>query len=72
VDEVDLGFAPVEHIGESTVTWPGTPLVAVLDERSAVIAGRSGAEVAGHWSTSPVFVATARAVLGAFGAGGRS
>ncbi len=71
IDDVDLGFAAVERVAEGAVSWPGAPLVAVLDDRSAVIAGRSGAEVAGHWSTAPVFVATARAVLGAFGAGGK-
>jgi sugar-specific transcriptional regulator TrmB len=68
MESVELGFASVEVLPDRGLSWPGAPLVAVMDERSALIAGRSGAEVAGHWSTSPVFVATARAVLGAFGA----
>jgi sugar-specific transcriptional regulator TrmB len=66
-DQVELGFADVEVLPDRGIAWPGAPLVAIVDERSALIAARSGAEVTGHWSTSPVFVATARAVLGAFG-----
>ena len=68
MDQVELGVAPVEVLPDRGLAWPGAPLVAVLDERSALIAARNGAEVSGHWSTSPVFVATARVVLGAFGA----
>lgn len=67
MDPVELGFASVEVLPDRGLAWPGAPLVAVVDERSALIAARSGAEVSGHWSTSPVFVATARVVLGAFG-----
>jgi sugar-specific transcriptional regulator TrmB len=67
MDQVELGFAEVEALPDRGLVWPGAPLVAIVDERSALIAARSGAEVTGHWSTSPVFVATARAVLGAFG-----
>lgn len=67
MDPVELGFASVEVLADRGLAWPGAPLVAVVDERSALIAARSGAEVSGHWSTSPVFVATARVVLGAFG-----
>ena len=67
MDQVELGFADVEVLPDRGLAWPGAPLVAIVDDRSALIAARSGAEVTGHWSTSPVFVATARAVLGAFG-----
>jgi sugar-specific transcriptional regulator TrmB len=67
MDPVELGFASVEVLPDRGLAWPGAPLIAVVDERSALIAARSGAEVSGHWSTSPVFVATARVVLGAFG-----
>jgi hypothetical protein len=67
MDPVELGFASVEVLPDRGLAWPGAPLVAIVDDRSALIAARSGAEVTGHWSTSPVFVATARAVLGAFG-----
>lgn len=48
--------------------WPGEALVALVDDRSAVLAARQGGEVRGHWSTSPVLVAAARAVLRATGA----
>ena len=67
MDPVELGFASVEVLPDRGLPWPGAPLVAMVDERSALIAARNGAEVSGHWSTSPVFVATARVVLGAFG-----
>lgn len=67
MDAVELGFASVAVLPDRGLSWPGAPLVAVMDERSALVAGRSGTEVAGHWSTSPVFVATAHALLGAFG-----
>jgi hypothetical protein len=70
MDQVELGFVEVATLPDRGLPWPGAPLIAVIDDRSALVAGRSGAQVAGHWSTSPVFVATARAVLGAFGAGG--
>jgi hypothetical protein len=66
MDTVELGFASVEVLPDRGIAWPGAPLIAVVDDRSALIAARSGAEVSGHWSTSPVFVATARVLLGAF------
>ena len=65
-EPVELSFAPVESLGARTLPWPGTPLIAVLDERSALVAARSGGDVAGHWSTSPVFVASARLLLDRF------
>ncbi len=43
-----------------TSGWPGMPVIAVVDDRSAVLAYRSGADVQGHWSTAPAFVAGAR------------
>ena len=58
---VELGFAPVRQIGPGN--WPGEPLLAVVDERAAVIGSRNGPDVRGHWSTSPSFVAAARRTL---------
>jgi len=40
--------------------WPGVPLVAIVDDRSAVMAGREGIGIQGHWSTARTFVAAAR------------
>ncbi|HEX5385598.1 MAG TPA: helix-turn-helix domain-containing protein [Gemmatimonadales bacterium] len=40
--------------------WPGTPIVCIVDERSAVLAYRKDSDVHGHWSTAPAFVASAR------------
>ena len=39
--------------------WPGTPFIAVIDGRSALLAVRIGAEVRGTWSGSDVLVASA-------------
>jgi HTH-type transcriptional regulator, sugar sensing transcriptional regulator len=57
--QVQLPFVRVEAIPAGH-DWPGLPLVAVLDGASAVIAARDGAEVLGHWSSAPPFVAAAR------------
>lgn len=62
---VDLPMAPVEPIPPGH-EWPGIPLIAVVDNRSAVIATRQGAHVQGHWSTAPTFVAAARLALAHF------
>jgi sugar-specific transcriptional regulator TrmB len=56
---VDLGFAEVRVVSDSQ-GWPGMPIIAVVDERSAILASRSGGDVRGHWSTAPAFVAGAR------------
>jgi sugar-specific transcriptional regulator TrmB len=55
-----LDFADVEAVTVPESAWPGTPLIAVVDVRSAVIAARRGPEVSGHWSTAASFVAAAR------------
>lgn len=55
----ELGFVDVELLTDSG-GWPGMPILAVVDNRSAVMASRSGSEVRGHWSTAPAFVASAR------------
>ncbi len=56
---VQLPFARVEAI-PSGYEWPGLPIVAVLDEISAVIGSRGPTDVLGHWSSAPSFVAAAR------------
>jgi hypothetical protein len=58
----DFGFAEVEVISEGH-EWPGMPIIAVVDERSAFIGSREGNEVRGHWSTAPTLVAAARLAL---------
>jgi HTH-type transcriptional regulator, sugar sensing transcriptional regulator len=65
-EPVELPFANVTaaHPGHH---WPGQPLVAVIDDKSAVMASRSGAEVRGHWSTAPAFVAAAALAFERFG-----
>ena len=60
---VELGFTTVEQIAIETDLWPGMPIILVVDDRSAILASRNGAEVRGHWSTAPTFVAGARLAL---------
>lgn len=57
-----LDFSQVMRVDVPDAAWPGTPLVAVVDSRSAVIAARRGPDVSGHWSTAPAFIAAARLV----------
>jgi sugar-specific transcriptional regulator TrmB len=64
---VDLDFARVDVVsGEHS--WPGMPIIAVVDDRSAVIGARNGNDVQGHWSTAPTFIAAARLALERFSA----
>jgi sugar-specific transcriptional regulator TrmB len=62
---VELGFSSVIPVSQRS-DWPGMPIIAVVDGRSAVIASREGAHVRGHWSTAPAFVAAARLALERF------
>jgi len=64
---VELGFAPVELVSGDH-GWPGMPIIAVVDDHSAILGFRQGNEVRGHWSTAPAFVAAARLALEQFGA----
>jgi len=57
-----LDFADVTRLG-AVDGWPGTPVLAVVDDRSAVLAARRGAEIEGHWSTMPTLVAAARLAI---------
>jgi len=59
---VDLGFHPVAVIPEGH-SWPGMPIISVVDDRSAILGSRQGSEVRGHWSTAPALVAAARLAL---------
>jgi len=42
------------------------PIIAVFDERNAIIGARSSQEVSGHWSSAPSFVAAAALALAQF------
>jgi sugar-specific transcriptional regulator TrmB len=63
---VELAFAPVEVVPDGGLGWPGMPIIAVVDDRSALVAGRQGSDVRGHWSAAPSFVAAARLALDRF------
>jgi hypothetical protein len=60
-------YAHVELVS-GDLSWPGMPIIAVVDDRSAIVGFRQGNEVRGHWSTAPAFVAAARLALERFGA----
>ena len=60
--QVTLDFAPVHAIPIAS-GWPGLPVVAIVDDRSALLASRNGNEVHGQWSTAATFVAAARIVF---------
>jgi sugar-specific transcriptional regulator TrmB len=62
---VDLGFAVVEVVSVAH-SWPGTPIISVVDDRSAILAARQGTDVRGHWSNAPAFVAGSRLALEGF------
>ncbi len=53
---VTIEFGNVTQLTERN-GWPGEPVIAVIDERVAVLATRDGERFAGHWSTGPAFVA---------------
>lgn len=59
---VDLDFIRVAAT-PSGHAWPGMPIIAVVDDATALIAARQGNDVQGHWSGSPSFVAAARLTL---------
>jgi sugar-specific transcriptional regulator TrmB len=63
---VELGFVPIEVVAADAHGWPGMPIILVVDDRSAVLASRSGNDVRGHWSTAASFVAGARLALERF------
>src|SRR3954467_11081526 len=44
---VDVGTVSLDH------GWPGTPVIAVVDERTAIVGSRQDSEVRGHWSSAP-------------------
>jgi hypothetical protein len=62
---VELDFATVEVVPRGH-NWPGMPIIAVIDDRSAVVGARTGNDVGGHWSTAPAFIAAARLALERF------
>lgn len=55
---VTVEFGNVATIDASDA-WPGSPVLAVVDDRVAVIARHTGAEFEGQWGTAPAFVAAA-------------
>ena len=44
-------------------SWPGEPVLALVDDRAAVLGSRTGERFAGHWGAEPAFVAGAELAL---------
>ncbi len=55
---VPLGSIAVELI--TAPSWPGEPVLLIVDDRAALIGRRDGERFAGHWGSGPAFVAAAR------------
>ena len=55
---VSVDYAEVTTIAAEGI-WPGEPILAVVDDRVAVVAGRAGDKFEGQWGTAPAFVAAA-------------
>jgi sugar-specific transcriptional regulator TrmB len=55
---VPLGAIHVGTIPDSS--WPGEPVLLVVDDRAALIGSRDGERFSGHWGTGTAFVAAAR------------
>jgi sugar-specific transcriptional regulator TrmB len=64
---VQLEFTGVGVVADDS-RWPGMPIITVVDERSSIVAARSGGDVHGHWSSAPWFVAAARLAAERLGA----
>jgi sugar-specific transcriptional regulator TrmB len=60
---IDVG-STVAMVAEQP--WPGMPILAVIDERSAIVGSRQGSEVHGYWSSAPSFIAAARLAVEKF------
>ena len=59
---VQLDFIEVRVLPDQP-RWPGTPILGIMDLRTAIIGSRNGDEVLGHWSSAPWFVAAAQTTL---------
>lgn len=60
---VALGTVPVEAI--EAPTWPGEPVLLVVDERGALVGARDGDRFSGHWGSGVAFVAAAARTIAA-------
>jgi sugar-specific transcriptional regulator TrmB len=63
---VPAEMAPVGMVA-SDGTWPGRPLLAVIDDRAGLIGSVSGDHVAGYWSGAGTLVAAAHHALQSLG-----
>ncbi len=57
-----LDFAQVETVSGPN-PWPGEPLLAVIDDRAAMMASRVADATQGHWGAGPTFLAAVRQLI---------
>ena len=68
LDVASTGPVPLGAVNVTTIpstTWPGEPVLLVVDERSALIGSRDGDRFSGHWGSGAAFVAAARCATAA-------
>jgi sugar-specific transcriptional regulator TrmB len=56
-------LAGIEVTVIPTPSWPGDPVLLVVDDRAALSGARNGDRFAGHWGSAPSFVASVRRAL---------
>lgn len=59
---VELPFALV-GAARAPEGWPGLPILLVVDDRGAIVAGWDGEVARGHWGTAPTLVAAAESLI---------
>lgn len=65
--DAPLGGIPVRRV--AAPSWPGEPVVLVVDDRAALIGARSGERFNGHFGSGAAFVAAAQRTLTSLGEG---
>src|SRR5690606_16081456 len=63
---VPIAGLEISIVGSSTETWPGEPVLMVVDDRAALIGARNGERFSGHFGSGAAFIAAARLVLASF------
>lgn len=66
LDVSSLGAVPLGSIEVTIVatgTWPGDPVLLIVDDRTALVGARNGEQFSGHWGSGPAFVAAAQRAL---------
>lgn len=66
LDVASTAMVPLGGIEVTVIpppSWPGEPVLLVVDDRAALSGARNGDQFTGHWGSAPAFVASARCAL---------